>query len=153
MAFPPSEESTEYDPLGCVLSDDRLAEFRDQSQLDFDIAFYGRVLRQAPNYVDVLRCQGELLTRKGLYEKALVIDRRLVRLLPEDPVVRYNLACSLALAGEAIEAIEHLRVALECGYEDIEYLLADSDLASLRDVPAYQALVRQFVPDDAAADD
>ncbi len=147
MTFPPSEESTAYDPLGCVLSEERLAKFRDQSQLDFDIAFYDRVLRRAPNYLDVLRCQGELLTRKGLYDRALVIDRRVVRLAPEDAVVRYNLACSLALVGETAEAIVELRTALEFGYDDIEYLLCDRDLDSLRDHPEYQDLVRQYAPD------
>jgi len=29
-----------------------------KSQLDFDIAFYDRILKRRPDYVDVLRCQG-----------------------------------------------------------------------------------------------
>ena len=143
----PSDKPNTYDPLGCVLSEERLAELRDQSQLDFDIAFYDRVLERAPSNLDVLRCQGELLTRKGMYEQALEIDHRLVALQPDDSVARYTLACSLALAGETHEAIEQLRTALACGYEDLDYLLCDSDLDSLRGEPDYQALLNEYLLD------
>jgi tetratricopeptide (TPR) repeat protein len=116
------------------------------SQLEFDIAFYESVLQRAPDYVDVLRCQGELLTRKGSHAQALAIDRRLAVLLPDDCVVQYNLACSLALMGMRNEAVAALRCALEAGYDDFDYLEADSDLDALRDEGAYQALLREFLP-------
>ena len=116
------------------------------SQLDFDIAFYESVLQRAPEYVDVLRCQGELLTRKGLHAQALAVDRRLAALLPGDCVVQYNLTCSLALMGLRGEAMAALRCALEAGYDDFDYLEADSDLDALRDEPAYQTLLREFLP-------
>ncbi|HWB01358.1 MAG TPA: hypothetical protein VG713_22865 [Pirellulales bacterium] len=145
MTLPPSDEHASYDPLGEDVADEVVAEMRDQSQLDFDLAFYGRVLERAPNYLDVLRCQGELLTRKGLHREALAIDRRLARLLPDDPIVRYNLACSLALNGQIDAGLAELRLALEQGYEDLDYLQADSDLDNLRDDPRYHALLRQFL--------
>ena len=115
-----------------------------KGQLDFDIAFYDRILKRDPNYVDVLRCQGELLSRKGQNERALSVDRRLAELLPNDFVVRYNLACSLAVGGFTGEAIMALRAALERGYDDFEYLESDSDLDSLRDEPAYRTLMREY---------
>jgi hypothetical protein len=115
-----------------------------KSQLDFDIAFYDRILQRRPDYVDVLRCQGELLSRKGLHQLALVVDRRLAELLPEDYVVRYNLACSLAVSGYRHEAIAALRKALEQGYDDFDYMENDNDLDTLRDDPAFRALLREF---------
>jgi tetratricopeptide (TPR) repeat protein len=115
-----------------------------KSQLDFDIAFYDRILRRQPDYIDVLRCQGELLSRKGLHSLALAIDRRLAELLPTDYVIRYNLACSLAMGGYRREAIVALRAALENGYDDFEFLESDSDLDALRDDPAYRALLREY---------
>ena len=115
-----------------------------KSQLDFDIAFYERILERQPNYLDVLRCQGELLSRRGLHQRAMVVDRRLAELLPGDCVVRYNLACSLAMGGRTTEAIAALRAALERGYDDFDYLETDSDLDALRDDPAYRALLREF---------
>jgi hypothetical protein len=115
-----------------------------KSQLDFDIGFFGRILERNGDFVDVLRCQGALLSRKGLHALALAIDRRLAELLPNDGVVRYNLACSLASSGLPAEAIEALRMALLSGYDDFEYMEQDGDLDSLRKNPAYRALLREF---------
>lgn len=122
---------------------DRLAQ---QSQIDFDIQFFDRILDRSPDFVDVLRCQGELLTRKGLHERALEIDQRLCSLRPADEVVQYNLACSLAQLGRRGAALGALRRALELGYRDFDHLAADKDLAGLHDDPAFQALVREFQP-------
>src|SRR5262249_25683960 len=97
-----------------------------------------------PDYVDVLRLQGELLSRKGLNDLALAVDRRLAELLPGDYVVRYNLACSLAVSGYRREAIAALRKAIEQGYDDFDYLDSDSDLDSLREDPAFRDLLREF---------
>lgn len=119
------------------------ARLADQSQLDFDIDFFDLVLHRDPEYVDVLRCQGQLLSRKGLHVRAVEIDRRLVRLLPHDGIAHYNLACSLALSQRRREALHELRQALANGYVDLEFLEADGDLDSLRDDPAYAELLRR----------
>jgi tetratricopeptide (TPR) repeat protein len=136
------DESFSY--AGGELPEAVVAGFRDRSQLDFDLAFFDQLLEREPDYVDVLRCQGELLTRKGQHERALVIDRRLVLLLPDDSVVHYNLACSLALLGEPREAIAALRRSLECGYRDLAYLKIDADLDTLRDEPDFQTLLSDY---------
>jgi len=121
--------------------------FRGQSQLDFDIAFYDAILESDPEYIDVLRCQGELLSRKGLHGRALAIDRRLAEILPGDPVVQYNLACSLAMGGLDEESLAALQAALEAGYDDFEHLALDKDLDGLRGNRAFQALLRRFDAD------
>jgi tetratricopeptide (TPR) repeat protein len=123
---------------------DGLARPPRQRQIDFDLGFFGRILERSPDYLDVLRCQGELLTRDGRHPEALDVDRRLVALLPGDSIVRYNLACSLALLGDVAEALRTLRAALELGYDDLEHLEADPDLDVLRDEPVYAELLREF---------
>jgi hypothetical protein len=55
-------------------------------------------------------------------------------------VVRYNLACYLALAGEKTRAIEILAEALRLHPGLTEWSRQDSDLASLRGMPAYERL-------------
>jgi predicted Zn-dependent protease len=140
-AMPPADDLRPTTPHDKPVS---TSEPFPKAQLDFDIAFYDRILKRQPDYVDVLRCQGELLSRRGLHERALVIDRRLAELLPHDFVIRYNLACSLAVGGFRREAIVALRAALENGYDDFEYLETDSDLDTLRDDPAYRALMREY---------
>ena len=142
MSLP--SEFPQASPMGDGLPGTLMARFRDQTQLDFDLEFFNEVLKRNACYVDVLRCQGQLLSRKGLHKQALEIDRRLVSLLPTDGVAHYNLGCSLALMGYGADAIEALRQALLRGYSDIDYLEADKDLDSLRDLPAYLDMLREF---------
>ena len=109
------------------------------SQLDFDIDFFERILARSPDSIDVLRVLGELASRRGLHERALELDRRLVARLPADFLARYNLACSLA--GRADEAILCLGEAFRLGYDDVAHMEVDSDLASIRERPEFRALV------------
>lgn len=121
-----------------------LERLRSQSQIDFDIEFFGRVLTRHAAYVDVLRCQGELLAHRGRHDEALNIDQRLAALRPDDCIVRYNLACSLSALDRKPEAIAELRAAFEAGYDDFEYLNCDVDLEGLRHEPAYRQLLAEF---------
>jgi tetratricopeptide (TPR) repeat protein len=116
----------------------------DQSQLDFEIDFYGRILERYPGYVDVLRVQGNNLTLKGRYAEGLQIDKRLVTLRPNDPLAHYNLACSYALLKRPEQAIKTLRRAVELGYRDFRYMREDRDLDSIRHDPRFRALLREY---------
>ncbi|MFN0205897.1 MAG: TPR end-of-group domain-containing protein [Planctomycetota bacterium] len=87
---------------------------------------------------------GTVLTRLGRYREGLEIDRRLVRLQPGQPVLRYNLACSLALVEMNDEAVEELTKAIELGYDDVEHMLKDRDLESLRHDERFEELVRRL---------
>ena len=103
----------------------------------------GHALTRRPDDVHVLSDLGHVLTRLGRLEEGLGIDRRLGELLPEDPTVHYNLACSLALLERADEALDALERSVDLGYRDVQHLLQDEDLASLRELPRFQALVAQ----------
>ena len=108
------------------------AWFGSLSQLDFDIDFFERLLSRRADSVEVLRILAELVSRKGLVQRAVDLDRRLVELLPDDFLARYNLACSLARAGCPDEAIDALSRAILLGYDDIAHMESDPDLESLR---------------------
>jgi len=110
-------------------------------QLDFDIDFFDRLLARNGDSVEVLRVLAELVSRKGLVDRAVEIDRRLVERLPEDFLARYNLACSLARAGRSSEAITSLSTAIRLGYDDMAHMAVDPDLDSLRDIPDFRALL------------
>ncbi|MBL9092948.1 MAG: hypothetical protein JNL96_17150 [Planctomycetaceae bacterium] len=140
-----SSGDAKHDALG-TWPEAALAPFRKQSQAEFEIDFFDSILARAPAYIDVLRCQGELLSRKGLHERALLIDRRLAELAPTDAVVLYNLACSLSRNEIFDEALVALRRGLENGYDDFEYLELDGDFDGLRADPRFQALVEEFTP-------
>ena len=120
------------------------ARVPDQDQLDFELAFFGGILEQSPDYVDVLRILGSLLTLKGRFAEGLKIDRRLVRLRPEDALAHYNLACSYALLQRTDQSIKILRRAVELGYRDFRYMREDHDLAAIRHDPRFRQLLREF---------
>ena len=117
---------------------------REQSQLDFELEFLGRILERDPLYTDALRVHGNNLAAKGEYGRALQIDRRLVRLLPERPIPWYNLACSYALLGMVDPAFSALQRALELGYRYFAHLRRDPDLKTLRRDPRFARLLRRF---------
>jgi tetratricopeptide (TPR) repeat protein len=121
-----------------------LARSADQNQLDFELDFFGRILERNPNYVDVLRVQGNNLTLKGRYADGLQIDKRLVQLRPTDPLAHYNLACSYALLRRPDQALKTLRRAVELGYRDFRYMREDRDLDSIRHDPRFRQLLREY---------
>lgn len=118
--------------------------WQEQSQIDFDVEFFDKILSRSPGYVDVLSCQAQLLSRVGEHARALEMDRRLVELRPHDCIAQYNLACSLALQHQVREAVDSLQRALELGYSDFDHLENDRDLDVLRGDAGFRRLVRKF---------
>jgi tetratricopeptide (TPR) repeat protein len=116
----------------------------DQGQLDFELDFYGKILDRFPDFVDVLRVQGNNLTLKGRFAEGLQIDRRLVQLRPSDPLAHYNLACSYALLKKADLSLKTLRKAIELGYRDFRYMREDRDLDGVRHDPRFRQMLREF---------
>lgn len=111
------------------------------NQLDFDIDFFERLLSRNGDSLEVLRLLAELVSKKGFVGRAVELDAKVVELLPEDCLARYNLACSLARAGRPDEAIDSLSKAILLGYDDLAHVDVDPDLDSLRDLPEFRALL------------
>jgi tetratricopeptide (TPR) repeat protein len=130
-----------YEPVSTSVPLGRLAE---QSQLDFEIDFFGHILDRKTDYVDVLRVMGNNLTLKGRYAEGLIIDKRLVQLRPRDALAHYNLACSYALLNRTDHALRTLRLAIELGYRDFRYMREDHDLDSIRRDPRFRQLLREY---------
>lgn len=117
--------------------------FGNLNQLDFDIDFFEGLLARNDQSVEVLRLLAELVSQKGMVKRAVELDRRLVDVLPNDFLARYNLACSLARAGRPDEAIDALSRAILLGYDDLAHLEVDPDLDSLREHPDFRELLGQ----------
>ena len=122
----------------------RRARGGDQSQIDFELEFFGGVLGRQPDYVDVLRVMGNLLTLKGRFAEGLHLDKRLVQLRPNDALAHYNLACSFALMKQLDQSLRTLRKAVELGYRDFRYMQEDHDLDSIRKDPRFRKLLKEF---------
>ena len=117
---------------------------RIQSDPVFEIAFHESVLKNSPCFIEALVALAELYTKEGHYDKGLELDRRLVELRPGDPVIRYNLACSLSLKGDVPSAFEAVKRAVESGYEDFAHLEKDQDLLNLLSDPGFQDYYREL---------
>ena len=120
------------------------ARVPDQHQLDFELDFFEGVLGRCPDYVDVLRIMGNLLTLKGRFAEGMQIDKRLVQLRPNDSLAHYNLACSYALLKRPDQALKTLRRAVELGYRDFRYMKEDHDLDTIRHDPRFRQLLREY---------
>jgi tetratricopeptide (TPR) repeat protein len=139
--------SEEYSPVKDARAEPPLAAnswFGELDQIDFEIEFFDRVLARSPDQVNVLRALGELLARKGCWERSLKVEERLIALRPHDGIAHYNLACSLAMQGASSQAIDALARAIDYGYSDFGHLEVDPDLDGLRHLPAYRALLRRY---------
>jgi tetratricopeptide (TPR) repeat protein len=134
-----SHEGSEQPPAGKAPSAKAV-----EQQIEFELEFFGKILERYPDYVDVLRVTGNLLTLKGRYADGLQIDRRLVHLRPSDPLAHYNLACSYALLKKRDLSLKMLRRAVELGYRDFRYMRQDRDLESVRQDPRFRQLLREF---------
>lgn len=106
-------------------------------QRNFEIEFYEKLAKKIPDFAPVLFCLGDAYTQRGFYKEGLAVDRRLVKIRPEDPIVYYNLACSLSLVDDTEGALEALKKAISLGYDDFEYIFQDPDLENLRKNPSF----------------
>ncbi|MGL4554627.1 MAG: TPR end-of-group domain-containing protein [Gemmataceae bacterium] len=113
-------------------------------QFDFELAFYSGILARNPDYVDVLRVLGTLLSLKGRFADGLKVDKRLVTLRPADALAHYNLACSYARMNRRGLSIKTLRRAVELGYRDFRYIREDNDLDPVREDPRFRKLLREY---------
>jgi tetratricopeptide (TPR) repeat protein len=118
---------------------------REQSQLDFELEFFGGILDRDPYFVDALRVHGNNLAARGQATRALQIDRRLVRLQPDRPIPWYNLACSYAVLGMTDPAFDALHRAIGLGYRLLDHMARDPDLKSLRRDPRFVRLLRRVL--------
>jgi tetratricopeptide (TPR) repeat protein len=116
----------------------------ENEDLDFEITFYEAILEQAPNCLDVLMALSNNYTRRGLLEKGLGADQRLSQLRPQDPIIRYNLACSYSLLGQCDDALDTLQEAVGLGYSDLAFIQQDPDLEVVRQDPRYATFLENL---------
>ena len=106
----------------------------------FEVRFFSGLIRRDPRCVEALQILGDAYTKSGELREGLRVDRRLARLCPADPVVFYNLGCSLALLKRVDEAFAALDRAVRLGYHDERWLAKDPDLENLRQDHRFQRL-------------
>jgi hypothetical protein len=113
---------------------------QEKRDLDIEIGFLEGLVHRDPCYVDALQLLGDNYTKRGKYVAGLRIDQKLAMLRPRDPLVFYNLACSLCLSRQYDDAAEALERSIDLGYRDFRWLVEDPDLHELRKQPIYRRI-------------
>lgn len=113
---------------------------------DFDTAFFESILKKDPKYKEVVEILGGLYNKRGDLDNGLKMDRKMVRLDPQNPFAHYNLGCSLAMKRRKADAVRALAQAIELGYKDYEWMNEDPDLMSLQNHPAFKRLLATIEP-------
>jgi len=113
---------------------------------EFEMRFFESVLKRDAGYTEVVEILGSLYTKHGRIADGLRMDRKLVKLLPQNATAHYNLACSLALSKRKADALRSLRQAVSLGYTDFDWMQQDPDLDGLKEHPAFNALLTQLKP-------
>jgi adenylate cyclase len=82
----------------------------------------------------------------GEVERSRRWAEQATRLAPDDPVILYNNACTLAVLGEEEGALDALERALDVRVSHWDWITRDPDWERLRDHPRFQALVKRIQP-------
>ena len=77
----------------------------------------------------------------GEYAEAADRGRQLVEAHPQYPGLLYNLACCESLAGQPVDAVYHLRRAIERSERFRSFARDDSDFNPIRDQPEFKELM------------
>ncbi|MGJ8653546.1 MAG: tetratricopeptide repeat protein [Opitutaceae bacterium] len=115
-----------------------------RENFDFELGFFESLHKRIPKDVRVASILAHIYTQSGRIEDGLKMDRKLVRLTPQDPTAHYNLACSLCLKNRYADAVRTLRDAITHGYEDFHWMQNDPDLDDLQKHPAFCALLKDL---------
>ena len=107
-------------------------EVTEKLHQDFEVGLYLKALEYDPENVDILIYLGDVFSKKGMVRDGLEIDKKLVRVCPQEPTFFYNLACSHSLLNQLDSAIEALEKAIRLGYENFDHLQKDADLDNIR---------------------
>ena len=109
-------------------------------KFDFELSFFEDLHKRMPKDFRIASTLAHLYTEVGQVDQGLRMDRKLVRLSPEDPTVHYNLACSLSLKNRKADALKALKTAITFGYSDFVWMRHDPDLTNLQDYHGFKKL-------------
>ena len=113
---------------------------REKQELDVEISFLEGLAKRDPEYIEALQLLGDDYTKRGRFAEGLAVDEHLSRLLPEDSMVFYNLACSFSLTDRVDDSISALKKAVQLGYDDTKWIDEDPDLNKIRSDPRFEQI-------------
>lgn len=126
---------------------------RQQSAFDAALQAYGKALAEQPDDVSILMGMAWCYKRVAQLPRAIAATVRASRLLPEEPLLMYNLACYYTLQGDKPRALGHLGRALRLNPSLRNLVPDEPDFDALRDDPDFQFITNPEDPDLFASGD
>ncbi|MCB9082167.1 MAG: caspase family protein [Lewinellaceae bacterium] len=111
------------------------------------IPYFKKAAEVDPDYPYGFYYLGQIYMRLGDWPAGEAAMQKYIRMEPDDPDGYYDLACLFALQQKAPTALEWLEKALQKGFSDREHMLTDEDLASVRELPTFMALLNRYLPE------
>lgn len=111
-----------------------------QDTIERAALFYPDYLLHHPDDSRAHQFYAFTLLRLGREEEAKEEMQKGMAQNPKDPIIVYNAACFYALIDDKEAAIENLKVAMDNGFENYDYLRHDPDLNSLKMEPEFIAI-------------
>jgi len=111
--------------------------------LEKSLAAFTMARKADPDYDRSAEIYSAILIYAGDLERSQKELRHMLTELPLNPVLRFNAACGYALKTNISEALYHLGVLTNTGWQALRFHLHDPDLDALRDNPAFQQLAGQ----------
>ena len=84
---------------------------------------------------------GVLKANEADYDEAVSLFERALQAAPKDEKIHYVMASTLALKGDRLEALDHLKQAIELNATNRIYARNDPDFEPLRDDETFQDLI------------
>ena len=109
-----------------------------------EIRFLEALQQRLPHHLRILEGLLEANNQHGRFKEGLSIAQHVVAMIPGHADAWYNLASSYALNDHPTEAIAALARAIQMGYDDYRWILADQELISLRNDPRFKRLLNQL---------
>lgn len=118
---------------------------RKKENFEIEKNFYEKLIKINPDFLEVLFQLSRIYISQKRYKKVLKIDKKIVKLLPFDPISYYNLACDYSILGHTENSLKNLKIALLLGFKNNKYIKKDPDLKNLRDSAKFKKLVKKII--------
>ena len=107
----------------------------------YQLLFFEKLASKCGDDLPTLLRLSELYLGSGKTGEALHVAVRATILYPDSPGLHYVLACAFAISNQPQFALDHLKLAIELGYDDMHHIEKDQYLQPLRHLAAFRAIV------------